>query len=117
MASIVRSLPLVDTAALLKRLLALLTLVVLVVVIAWYALTPVSVTEGAGPLTAKWAEVSGAGQSTQYWVDVAGDRQARRCAIAAYQTHLVEEWQALQPGDRVTITCYGQSVVGLTRLP
>ena len=95
-----------------------MVLVIVIIVVAgaaWYALTPVAVSDTRGTVTRTWVEASSDGQPAAYWVEIHDSRGMSRCAVAGYQTQLLTEWQALQPGDTATMTCYGQTAVNLIR--
>lgn len=116
MSSLVRAAtPHFDTTAIIRAVLVLAIVIIVVAGAAWFALTPVAVSDTSGAVTRTWIEATSEGQPAAYWVEIRDSRGTSRCAIAAYQTQLLTEWRALQPGDTATMTCYGQTAVNLIR--
>ncbi|MFN8484930.1 MAG: hypothetical protein U0768_17990 [Anaerolineae bacterium] len=116
MTSLVRAAtPHFDSTAIIRGFLVLAIVLIVVAGAAWFALTPVAVSDTSGAVTRTWVEATADGAPAAYWVEIREGRGTSRCSIAAYQTQLLTEWQALQPGDTATMTCYGQTAVSLTR--
>ncbi|MCW5881745.1 MAG: hypothetical protein KIS91_12485 [Anaerolineae bacterium] len=103
-----------DGAAILRFLLALTLVALIVVGAAWLALTPASVSSATGVVAQKWVEANAQGRPAQYWIEVQDGRHMQRCAVAAYQSQLVAQWNVLQVGESASLTCYGQGAVNLT---
>lgn len=106
-----------DMSAVLRWLLASALVLLIVAGAAWWALTPTTVTATSGSIANKWVEAGTRGQPAQYWVEVRDGRTTQRCAVAAYQSQLLAEWENLSVGDSASLTCYGPGAVSLTRLP
>ncbi len=103
-----------DGTAVLRLLLAVTLVAVIVMGAAWLALTPASVSSTTGVVAQKWVEASAQGRPAQYWIEIRDGRHTQRCAVGVYQNQLVEQWNALQVGERASLTCYGQGAVNLT---
>ena len=116
MTSLVRAAtPHFDSTAIIRGFLVLAIVLIVVAGAAWFALTPVAVSDTSGAVTRTWVEATADGAPAAYWVEIREGRGTSRCSIAAYQTQLLTEWQALRPGDNATMTCYGQTAVNLIR--
>ncbi|MFN8474134.1 MAG: hypothetical protein U0822_18220 [Anaerolineae bacterium] len=116
MTSLVRAAtPHFDTTAIIRAFLVFAIVLIVVAGAAWYALTPVAVSDTSGAVTRTWIEATSDNAPAAYWVEIRDERGTTRCSIAAYQTQLITEWKALQPGDTAAMTCYGPTAVSLMR--
>lgn len=102
-----------DGAAVLRFLLAVTLVALIVLGAAWLAFTPATVSSATGVVAQKWVEASAQGQPAQYWIEVQDGRHTQRCAVATYQSQLLDQWNTLQVGEHASLTCYGQAAVNL----